>query len=468
MAKALKVINLLVQLSIRLQEFGSGPDMDAAQSNNFMGLPSQEAIRESKRTRSVMTAFNAIDLIEMVRTRTITDWVSQDRGISRSYLEITRKIQTWEHRRHMQQELNTAERQILDLLNSEVEDLVKTEGMLEAEISFQADAQPSRSLNTFLTSIQEGDLVIYTSVSDDGLAVFALDMDGIKHVSRNADASAPQINMRVADHLDSIAWSKGQNLSQRTRGLGETLASWLIDPILNYLERQILVTTLIHLNLNHYRRLPRVTSSTGRFCTVVAKPGSTREARKPDGEPELRMAGIEAAMISHLYQTKALRAANMSRDDFRDHLSSSAIFHIVTHGHLNADHPLRSCISLKEKGRILGVTGIDAKPMLAVFSVCLTGLGEASDSGDMLEFSIHFLRQEQRVSLVRCGMQMMWAAMIHMDLFHQEILSATISTVGNCWQRATKALYNMPLDKVIVLLSGWIELWDKVQKELGY
>lgn len=503
MAKASKVTNLLVQLSIRLQECGSEPDMVTALSNSAMGLPSQEVIQEAKRTRPIMTAFNALDLIEMVRTRSITDWVSQDRGISRSYLEITRKIRTWEHLSHMQQELNTAERQEFDLLNSEIDDLLKAEGMLGAEISIQADAQPCRDLNVFLTSIQEGDLVIYTSVSDDGLALFALDMDGIKHVSWDGNVGAPQVRWVVAEYLDSIVSSKGRKLSQRTRELGETLSSWLISPVLDYLEGKPAVifvpsgdlmrvpfgalpykndylllhkevsqvpslTTLFHLNLNHYRRLPRVASSTGRFCTVVAKPGSAREARKPHGEPELRMAGIEAVMISHLYQTQALQAANMSRDDFRGNLGSSGIFHIVTHGHFDADHPLRSYISLKERVRILDVIGLNAKPMLVIFSACLTGLGEAGDSGDMLGFS-HSLLTAGATNFIGA----LWnandvATMIHMFLFHQEILSATISTVGNCWQRATQALYNITPDEVIVLLSGWIELWDQIHEDLGY
>lgn len=60
------------------------------------------------------------------------------------------------------------------------------------------------------------------------------------------------------------------------------------------------------------------------------------------------------------------------------------------------------------------------------------------------------------------------ATMIHMYLFHLEILSATISTVGNCWQRATDTLYNMTPDETIVHLSGWIELRDKIHKEFGY
>jgi len=145
----------------------------------------------------------------------------------------------------------------------------------------------------------------------------------------NANVGGGLVKMLVSDYLDSIVSSKGQNLSLQTRQLGETLSSWLIDPVLDYLERKkgvIFVPsgdfmrvpfgalpyknnylllhrelsqvpslmTLFHLNLNHYRRLPGAASSASRFCTIVAKPGSAREARKPYGEPELRMAGVEA------------------------------------------------------------------------------------------------------------------------------------------------------------------------------
>jgi CHAT domain-containing protein len=502
-AKATRVTNLLVHLAIRLQECGSELDMEDAQPPNGKNLPSQESILEAKRTRSMMTAFNALDLTEMVRTRTITDWVSQDRGISRNYLEITRKVRTWEHLSHRQGELDEAERQEFDLLNSEIDDLTKAEGILGAEISTQADAQPSRDLNAFLTSIQEGNLVIYTSVSDDGLAIFALDMDGIKHVSWNPDAGAPQVKMLVSDYLDILVSSKSKQLSERTRELGETLSSWLIQPVSSYLEGKDAVifvpsgdlmrvpfgalpykndylllhkavsqvpslTTLFQLNLNHYRRLPKFALQKSQFCTVVAKPGSAREARKPNGEPELRMAGIEAVMISHLYQIKASHASEMSRDDFRDNLSGSEVFHLVTHGHFDPDHPLRSYISLKEKFRILDLVGLSAKPMLVIFSACLTGLGEAGDSGDMLGFS-HSLLTAGATNFIGA----LWNAsdvttMIHMYLFHREILSTTISTVGSCWQSATKALYSMTPDDVIVLLSSWIELWDNIQKEIEY
>jgi len=49
-----------------------------------------------------------------------------------------------------------AERQEFDVLNPEIDDLLIAEAILGAEISIQADAQPSRDLNAFLTSIQEG------------------------------------------------------------------------------------------------------------------------------------------------------------------------------------------------------------------------------------------------------------------------------------------------------------------------
>ena len=88
-------------------------------------------------------------------------------------------------------------------------------------------------------------------------------------------------------------------------------------------------------------------SSIGKF-SVVAKPGSMREARKT-GEPELPMAGIEAILLAYFFGTEPRNAADMMREDFMQEFESYNWLHLGTHGSLDLEAPFHSSLSLKEK-----------------------------------------------------------------------------------------------------------------------
>jgi len=100
-------------------------------------------------------------------------------------------------------------------------------------------------------------------------------------------------------------------------------------------------------------------------------------------ERALPMASIEAKMITSLTSTTALNVDNIMRTEFQGHMRGSDILHIYTYGYSDIEYPLRSYISLKERFRTIDMLIVRTEVALVVFSSCLSGTGQASNSGDL-------------------------------------------------------------------------------------
>ena len=106
----------------------------------------------------------------------------------------------------------------------------------------------------------------------------------------------------------------------------------------------------------------------------------------PEGESRLPMGGIEALIIGMFSNHNVLNAAKLSRDDFCKELSQAQMLHICTHGYSDAHRPLNSYISLRERLRILDLTGVGYHAGVVIFSTCMSGAGNPHPTDDVVGF----------------------------------------------------------------------------------
>ncbi len=119
--------------------------------------------------------------------------------------------------------------------------------------------------------------------------------------------------------------------------------------------------------------------------SAVTKAGPPQ---KDDTEAPLPFAGIEALMVSHLYdECQPLAANSLSGDELKTEMETSIVLHLSTHGNVDANSLLMSSISLVEKHGVVELYLIRVQTVeLAICSACLTGQGKHTPSKDILGF----------------------------------------------------------------------------------
>jgi CHAT domain-containing protein len=186
---------------------------------------------------------------------------------------------------------------------------------------------------------------------------------------------------------------------------------------------------------------------------VVARPGKA-------GNQWLPMAGMEAIAIAH-HGGSASNAEDVSQEGFRDLIRDSDFLHICTHGYYDADYPYNSHLLLKEHFRVLDMLAVRSEVSLVTFSACLSGVGRASDAGDIQGFSHAVL-----AAGANCYLGALWevndvATMIHMHIFYSCLLRLYRGcTISFAWGIATITLYRLSLDEAINHLENFLQNWD--------
>ncbi|KAH6708990.1 CHAT domain-containing protein [Leptodontidium sp. MPI-SDFR-AT-0119] len=98
-------------------------------------------------------------------------------------------------------------------------------------------------------------------------------------------------------------------------------------------------------------------------------------------------AGTEAEIIAGLFpHSTALTGDKATFEAVYDALPSHSILHFATHGHLNADVPMLSAVSLAygKELTVAGLTELRLSASLVVLSACRTGEGKASAGDDVV------------------------------------------------------------------------------------
>lgn len=176
------------------------------------------------------------------------------------------------------------------------------------------------------------------------------------------------------------------------------------------------------------------------------------------------MAGIEAMLIGSLCGTTALNAQDIDRTQFRCLIQESQFLHISTHGFQDADHPFFSYITLKERFRVLDLLAVHSNISLVTFSACFSGVGHASDSGDVQGFSHAVL-----AAGVNAYLGALWkvndiSTMLHMWKFYTVLFSSPNEpTLAAAWSSATRELYNMNTTDAIGCMEQVVSVWDMLE-----
>ena len=338
-----------------------------------------------------------------------------------------------------------------------------------------------------LSGIPSDAVVVYISLSDDGLAVFAVDRTCILSGTWNPDISESATRQMVARYVGDLAKDRDDTPDTWLEALALSISQVVIVPVEAHIREknhiifvpsgdlarfplgalmiddhplilQKAVSQVPSLSaLCHLSRRPVSKSLT---VSVIARPGSVRE-EVASREPALPMAGIEALLVSQTFGSTPLHAADITKHQFREEMRKCSIMHLSTHGYFDSLAPMLSYISLKEKFRVIDMLTVRTKAYLVIFSACVSGTGMTNMGDDVLGFSHATLAAGAHVY-----MGSLWAAndiitMIHMMMFYTEIASTEEpKSMAEFWSQATRMLYFAEPHHILDLLKGFIARWD--------
>ena len=349
------------------------------------------------------------------------------------------------------------------------------------------------SMKSMQAALRGSTVVVFTCLSEDGLGLFCFNATSMLHASWNPDACQAFISHKVRTYLGLMNEQKLDAKSEDLLAISHALSNVILKPIeafirsymhiifvpsgdiaqfpLNSLilnEEYVAFTKHIsqvpsmafyhhHSQSNHSTRLKKF--------TAIAKPG-TREEELKGGEVCLPMGGIEALIASELSDRSPINAANMTRQDFRDELQESTVMHICTHGYFKIERPSTSYLSLKERLRVVDLTGVISNAKAVIFSACLSGTGRSYSSDDIAGFSHAVLATGANV-FAGCLWQVNdLTTLLHMVIFYSGFRLVYLAQ-GNSfvflqlWTWSTRLLARLDIASAKRLLRAIVDLWDR-------
>jgi len=355
-----------------------------------------------------------------------------------------------------------------------------------------------------ISSIGPNTIVVHTSLSKDGLALFCISNAGIQQTIWDSNVDEYSVAKLVSEYLGLIKKFKNRAPEGRLRGISHCLSSLIITPVAQYLRghNKIMFVPsgalarfpLSSLELDDMPlvlqkvvwQIPSLTlqcqlrdrglsiSNDKRIISSIARVASVRDSLKPCAEPNLPMAGIEALFIARAAGDKSdefrppLNAAKLTRKQFISEIEKSLIIHISTHGYFDPYKPEESYISLKEPFRIPDLTGVWTDAAAVVFSSCLSGSGMPYPNDDLWGFA-H--------SVLSIGVRLfggcLWAVNDLTTLLHSFYFYKTFETgrkLGrsfrfvDIWYIATMSLASTTIKSARVVIGSIIQCWDSMEE----
>lgn len=342
----------------------------------------------------------------------------------------------------------------------------------------------TRSVASMFASVPEDAIVLYHFTTQDGTTLLALDNEKVRIAAIYDGATLAFMEKLVIMYVDSIQSNDTGAVDQ----LCDTLSSILITPLNNciakrshvifvlsgiltripvsslkykgeYLILQKEVSQLPSLRaLDVLSKRERRTGKGGKpEMSVIARPGGPGDK----SYKWLPMAGIEAMLVSSLCNTPARNAKNVDRAHFRELIQRSHFLHISTHGVQDADRPFNSHVILKETFRVLDLLAVNSDIFLVTFSACFSGVGHASDSGDVQGFSHAMLAAGANAYLGALWKVNDIATMLHMWIFYLALFGVFDKpTLAEAWQFATCELYRFDTQTAITWMERIVQAWD--------
>ncbi|MCJ1377613.1 hypothetical protein MMC17_000708 [Xylographa soralifera] len=341
-----------------------------------------------------------------------------------------------------------------------------------------------------LEGIPNDTVVLYYSLSDDGLALLSIARTGILSAIWNRDISASATRQMVCRYVGSIAKYKDSapedwlvcltlsmsevfiepvqaDIKSRSQVIfipsGDLarfpLGALLLDNLPLLLQKAVFQVPSLSA-LYHLRQRPMCTQS---GVSVIARPGSVREERT-GGEAALPMAGIEALLVGQTFGSAPLEASGVSRNQFCEELERCSIMHLSTHGYFDTSAPMLSYISLQERFRVIDMLTVRTKAVLVIFSACVSGTGITNKGDDVLGFSHAILAAGAHVYVGALWTANDLVTMIQMIMFYVELATMDKPTrLADVWGQATRMLYFAEPYQIMGLLAAYLDRWDNIE-----
>ena len=349
------------------------------------------------------------------------------------------------------------------------------------------------SIKSMQAALRGNTVVVFTCLSEDGLGLFCFNARNMLHASWNLDACQAFVSRKVKTYLGIMNEQKLDARSEDLRAISHALSNVIFKPIEAFLRTYVHIIfvpsgDIAQFPLNslildeeyvaftkHISQVPSMAfyhhhsqsnhSTMLKKFTAIAKPG-TRKEELEGGEICLPMGGIEALIASELFDRSPINAANMTRQDFRDELQESTVMHICTHGYFKKERPSTSYLSLKERLRVVDLTGVISNAKAVIFSACLSGTGRSYSSDDIAGFSHTVLATGANV-FAGCLWQVNdLTTLLHMVIFYSGIRLVYIAQ-GNSfvflqlWTWSTRLLAGLNIASAEKLLRAIVDLWDR-------
>lgn len=384
-------------------------------------------------------------------------------------------------------------------LQDEIRELEDNDAMSPA-MTFIDEASTTVDPRLIYQSIPDDAVVIQITFGVRGLIAFAATKDGIQDVrqgpSRVSDIRKPV--MKFMQITGEIAQSVGQANNERKTILDELskhLSSVLIAPFSTIIrsKRKIIFACSEPLTAFPFSALTfdgkplilhaviyYIPSMTVLFflsqrTSAVEAPAVSVFAKSPNANPpeedesktrnegngiNLHMAAIEAVSIARLFETWPVEASNLSRQEFCKYMQGgSSIIHIGTHGYVDPRNPLLSSISIGQNFRVLDMSTIRSRASLLVFAACLSGLGKATPSTDVLGFSHVVLSSGCQAYIGTLWEVSDLASMIIMTLFYQHLKGNVNISIAEAIKEAQVEFMQLDSDRAEELLTSMLEDW---------
>ncbi|OJJ48340.1 hypothetical protein ASPZODRAFT_150590 [Penicilliopsis zonata CBS 506.65] len=228
------------------------------------------------------------------------------------------------------------------------------------------------------------------------------------------------------------------------------------------------LTVLYHLSRRQATTAAPTVSVFAKTSAMPAVEGATRHANGKDGDEEeeeeeeqvLYMARIEAVNIARLFATWPIEASRVTRREFREYIQGgSAVLHIGTHGDVDHHHPLLSFISIGEEFRVLDLLEVQSRAHLLVFAACLSGLGRATLSNEVLGFTHVVLGTGCQAYIGTLWKVNDFGSMLLMTLFYRQLKDQHAISLAEAMRRAQHDMLRLDTEGVRLFLDGLLDAW---------
>lgn len=353
-------------------------------------------------------------------------------------------------------------------------------------------------------SIDENDVVIEATFSPRGFMSFAVTRDGIQKIHQGTmsvvDIRRPVMQaMHIMRNMTGYLGEEEDVRKKALNDLSQRISEVLLGPFTEIIRSKshvifsisdpmtafpfgvllfdgkplvmhAAVSQVPSLTVLHHISQRKPVSKTPTVSVLAKSPSEkpSENAARAGKEPSLHMAGIEAVNIARMFATWPIEASNMSRENFREYVEGgSLIMHIGTHGDVNYRNPLLSSISIGhgQEFRVIDMSAIRSSVHLLVFAACLSGLGKATFSSEVLGFSHVVLSTGCQAYIGSLWKVSDFGSMLIMTLFYRHLRSMPHLPVAELMRKAQMDLLQLDGEKAGILLDGMLESWTSTEVE---